>query len=57
MLALYRKPHEEIHCLLPDGQRIRIVVVETSSAGCKLAFEAQREIRILRSELLEEKAA
>ncbi len=47
MLVLKRRKGEEIIV----NERIRIFVVETSSGGCSLAFDAPESDRIRRAEI------
>jgi carbon storage regulator len=49
MLVLTRKPGEKIHI----GENITITVCETEGNKVRIAIEAPRNVRILRSELVD----
>lgn len=52
MLALSRKLGEAVVVGLPDGQQIRVVVLDIDRGKIRLGFEAPRELPIYRQELL-----
>lgn len=56
MLVLTRKPNEEIHLLLPDGERVVITVVgdrDSGPAKVRIGIDAPQSIKVLRGELVE----
>lgn len=52
MLCLSRKLKQAVTITIPDGRRIRIIVAEIDRGKIQLGFECDRDIRILRDELL-----
>ena len=54
MLKLSRRIGETVVLELPTGQQIDVVVLEVKGSQARLAFDAPREVRIVREELLYE---
>lgn len=52
MLCLSRKLKQAVTITIPDGRRIRIIVAEIDRGKIQLGFECDRDIKILRDELL-----
>lgn len=52
MLVLQRDPGQSVVLILPDGTEIKVMVVCWHRAGIRLGFEAPKDVKILRSELL-----
>lgn len=52
MLVLSRKEQEEILLQLEDGRQIWIVVTEIDKGRCRIGVTAPKDIKVLRSELL-----
>lgn len=52
MLALTRKKNETITIQLPDGQTLVIGVAALRGNQVRLSIEADKEIKIMRTELL-----
>lgn len=53
MLVLSRRRDEEIVIQLPDGTEIVLTVVDMWGRNVRLGFEAPREIRVYRREVIE----
>lgn len=52
-LTLTRKVDEKVILLLPDGRRAEVWVNEIRRNQVRVSFDAPRDIKILREELLE----
>ena len=52
MLVLSRKKSERISLMLPNGEVVRIVVVDTRGDKTRIGIEAPQNVKILRDELL-----
>lgn len=52
MLVLSRKKNESIILTLPSGDTIRVSVVDLYHGKVRLGFEASKEVKIFREELL-----
>lgn len=53
MLILTRKPGESINIQLPDDRIITVTITEVNDRQVKIGFDADIDILIRRSELLE----
>lgn len=53
MLCLTRKKNESIRLFLPDGRTIDVTIGDIDRNKTRLLFDAPRDIRIMRTELLE----
>ena len=57
MLVLTRKANEEIHLLLPGGERVVVTVIgdrDSGPAKVRIGIDAPREVKVLRGELVDE---
>lgn len=52
MLVLTRKPSQSITLVLPSGETITVVVVDSSKHRLSIGIEAPKDVRIVRTELL-----
>ncbi len=50
MLVLSREQDQSIMLLLPDGQRITVLVTELKGSRVKLGFTCPNEVKVLRPE-------
>ena len=57
MLVLSRHTDEEVVFLLPDGREIVLKVVSIQGDKARLGFTADRDVKILRREVLERQTA
>lgn len=57
MLTLSRKRDEWVNLLLPDGRTIGVQLTDIRGDRVRLGFEAPRDVKILRRELVKEGAA
>jgi len=57
MLVLSRSPNEKIFVLLPDGQKIEILITQMRYNKVRLGFTAPPTVKIMREELLPENNA
>lgn len=54
LLVLKRRRGQSIWLLLPDGTRVRVVLVSTDGPTARIGFEAPDDVRIYREELVTE---
>jgi len=52
MLALTRKPGEDVYILTPEGEQIKICLRKASAHSVKLAIDAPRQYKILRDNVV-----
>lgn len=53
MLVLSRKPSETVVIVCPNGDRITVMVIDIRGDKSRLGFEAPKEYRVHRSEVLD----
>ena len=53
MLVLSRKKNEEIVATLPDGSRIKVMIVDVRGEKIRLGFTAPPNVKIYRQEVFD----
>lgn len=53
MLNIKRKDYESVALILPDGRIAWVIVHNIGSRNCKLAFDAPKDLKIVRGELMD----
>ena len=53
MLTLSRQTHQEVIIETPEGRKIRVAVVQIDGGRVRLGFDADKEVKIHRRELVE----
>ena len=51
-LTLTRKPKQSFTLTLPSGQTVSVMLVESDRNRARIAIDAPKDVRILRSELV-----
>ena len=52
MLCLSRERNEAVTITTPEGRTIRVIVVEPRGSKVRLGFQADKEVKIMRDELI-----